>query len=163
MSGAIFSEDRNHRYCLWRFWNYQVAEKGEAKAVMFIMANASTAGDFNDDPTIRRCAGFGRDWGYDGMYIGNLFSKIETHWSPNMKFDENGVGEECDYYLQVMINSSAMHVAAWGFMGKHYPERAKEIRKMIPDLHYIELSKGGVPKHPLYLPSYRKPILWSNW
>ena len=55
MSGAKFSEDGIYRYALWRFWNYKAARDGNARSVMFIMANPSTAGAWRDDPTTKKC------------------------------------------------------------------------------------------------------------
>jgi len=160
MSDAIFSEDGKYRYALWRFWNYPAVRDNNAKAVMFILANSSTAGKFTDDPTVIKCCHYGQRWGYDGVYLANLCALVETHWmaSPSL---EGRIGELCDYYLSVMRNSSHLHVATWGFMGKNYPERAKQVKAMFPKLYYLELSKDGVPKHPLYLKANLKPVLWE--
>ena len=161
LSGAKFSEDGKYRYALWRFWNYPACRDGNAKAVMFIMANASTAGAFTDDPTVIRCVHYAQRWGYDGIYIGNLCALIETHWTQTEELGDR-VGEFCDHWLDIMRNSSALHIAAWGFMGKNYPERAEQVRGMFPELHYLELSLKGIPKHPLYLKSELRPLLWES-
>jgi hypothetical protein len=58
--GAMFTPTREHRYVLWRRW-------GEGPAVNFIGLNPSTADEQEDDPTIRRCIGFARNWGYDAL------------------------------------------------------------------------------------------------
>lgn len=170
MSGAIFSEDGVYRYSLWRFWNYQVAKDGNAKAVMFIMGNPSTAGKYNDDPTIIKCAKFAQHWGYDGMYIGNLYAVVSTHWITKQDKSSNDpivwtkplIGDDCDYWLDIMKNSSQLYVAAWGFIGNANPARVNEVVSFFPTLHHLGLSKNGQPKHPLYLPSNSQPIEWET-
>ena len=67
---ATFSECRKYRYTLWRRWDGLFAS-GYA---MFIGLNPSTADETNDDPTIRRCIGYARDWGYGGLCMTNLFA-----------------------------------------------------------------------------------------
>jgi len=162
LTGAIFSDDGKRRYSLWRFWNYQATKNGKARAVMFIMANPSTAGAYKNDQTIFKCAKYAQKWGYDGMYIGNLFSIIMTHWLRGEMPEEQAIGEENNYWLDVMKNSSAIHIAAWGFMGDYHPERAKAVRDMFPALHHLGISLDGQPKHPLYLPGDCEPTLWEG-
>ena len=161
MTGAKFSEDDVYRYALWRFWNYGVAKEGTARAVMFIMANSSTAGGQRDDPTIRKCAKYGQRLGFDGMYVGNLYPRIDTYSRFNGLTEEQLLGDKADDWLGMMRDSSVLHIAAWGFMGGRYPERAKAVRAMFPELYYLELSKDGIPKHPLYLKANLEPVLWE--
>ena len=162
LTGAKFSENGIYRYALWRFWNYQAARDGEARSVMFIMANPSTAEAWRDDPTVRKCAKYARGWGYDGLYIGNLFAHIATHFVPGLLTLEERIGEQTDEWLGIMRNSSVVCIAAWGFMGGNQPERAKTVRAMFPVLYHLGLSKDGLPKHPLYLPANLEPMVWSN-
>lgn len=65
--GAEFSECRKYRYVLWRRWDW----KGYGNQVMFIGLNPSTADETEDDPTIRRCIRFAKDWGYSGLLMMN--------------------------------------------------------------------------------------------
>ncbi len=162
LTGAKFSENGIYRYALWRFWNYRVASGGRARSVMFIMANPSSAGQFRDDPTTGKCAKYAQRWGYDGMYVGNLYARIDTHSAFSGLTEKELVGDEADEWLRVMQNSSTLCIAAWGFMGGHHPERAKTVRAMFPSLHHLGLSKEGLPKHPLYLPANLEPVLWGN-
>ena len=161
MTGAEFSEDGIYRYALWRFWNYRVAKEGKAKAVMFIMANSSKAGASKNDPTTIKCARYAQRWGYDGMYLGNLYPRIDTYSRFSGLTEEELLGEKADDWLGLMRDSSAMWIAAWGFMGGSHPERAKVVRAMFPRLHYLELAKDGKPKHPLYLSAGLEPVLWE--
>ena len=65
---TIFSQDREFRYTLWRQWGRVV------KTVAFIGLNPSTADEQVDDPTVRRCIRFAKDWGYDAMWMMNIFA-----------------------------------------------------------------------------------------
>ncbi|TMF61888.1 MAG: DUF1643 domain-containing protein, partial [Chloroflexi bacterium] len=66
--GATFSADRRYRYRLWRRWD------GARPVVAFVMLNPSTADARRDDPTIRRCIGFAKSWGFGGVEVVNLFA-----------------------------------------------------------------------------------------
>lgn len=64
-SSAIISECGAYRYRLERQWD------GEKPNVAFLVLNPSTADASQDDPTIRRCIGFARYWGFGGLIVGN--------------------------------------------------------------------------------------------
>lgn len=72
---AEFNEKGDRRFVLIRQW-----ESGKP-FIMFIGLNPSTATGTDDDPTIRRVVRFAKDWGYGGVYMVNLFSKV----TPNPK------------------------------------------------------------------------------
>lgn len=62
-TGATFSKDRLYRYQLWRIWD-------ESKPYMNVIGlNPSTADETKDDPTIRRCLGFAKAWGYGALRV----------------------------------------------------------------------------------------------
>lgn len=66
MGEAIFSKCGQYRYFLSRKW-----KKG--KGCVFVMLNPHKANESLNDPTIIRCIGFARDWGYGGIEVVNLF------------------------------------------------------------------------------------------
>jgi len=70
ISGAGFSECRAYRYALWRRWDWQ----GYANQVMFVGLNPSTADETEDDPTIRRCIRFAKDWGCGSLLMLNAYA-----------------------------------------------------------------------------------------
>ena len=41
---------------------------------MFLMLNPSTADEMKSDPTVTRCKGFARTWGYGSLWVCNLFA-----------------------------------------------------------------------------------------
>lgn len=147
VKGAILSKCKTYRYSLWRIWN------DEKPLVYFIMLNPSTADQNVDDKTIRRLIGFAGAWGFGGFYVGNLFGyratdpdelKGAVYWKKEI------VGEENDAHLLNMAKSAETIVFAWGTKGT-YMNRDKKVMAMFPKAYCIELSKDGIPKHPLYL------------
>ena len=140
---AEFSKDRKYRYTLWRIWD-------EKKPyVMFICLNPSTADETEDDPTVRRCIGFAERWGYGAVCMTNLFAYRATDYK-KMKSANNPIGEENDKYLKKIAKDAAIIVAAWSNHGT-FMNRSKQVRKILPNLHYLKLNKSGEPSHPLYL------------
>lgn len=151
-SDAIFSPCRRYRYLLWRRW----AENWSANYVMFIGLNPSTADEARDDPTIRRCVKFAQAWGYSGLCMTNLFAYRATD-PKEMLSSADPVGVENDQYLLEYAAKAEVIVAAWGSHGTH-KGRDIDIRKMLPKLYCLKLTKSGIPSHPRYLPQTLKPI-----
>lgn len=58
---AVLSECRRYRYVLRRYWGDGLSG---GRAAIFIGLNPSTADEASDDPTIRRCIGFAKAWGF---------------------------------------------------------------------------------------------------
>lgn len=155
---ATFSPCRRYRYSLWRNWaDLLGASKGYA---MFIGLNPSTADETEDDPTIRRCIAFAKSWGYDGLCMTNLFAFRAT--DPELMLAEPApVGNDNDSHLLSMAKSAGIVIAAWGPPGAHLGRDAS-VRELIPNLHYLRLTKDGHPGHPLYLPGTLVPIAWGG-
>jgi hypothetical protein len=158
-NGATFSPDRKHRYSLWR-----TIDRGEL-AVLFIGLNPSTADETKDDPTIRRCVGFARDWGFSKMYMGNLFSYVTAY--PKELTKENCLknDDENRLALSKMARESLRVVFCWGNNGVLHGQGKKIV-------HFINtwspndpvcfgINKNGQPKHPLYLPKNAEVIVYD--
>ena len=108
--GARFSDDRVYRYSLWRCWN------PSQPYVMFVGLNPSTADEKDDDPTIRRCIGFCKSWGFGGLYMLNLFALRST--DPKLlKSHTDPVGADNNRALSMYAEASAWVIAAWGTHG----------------------------------------------
>lgn len=149
-SGAAFSPCRKYRYALWRIWNKDLP------ACLFIGLNPSTADETNNDPTIRRCIGFARDWGYGGLYMANIFAFRATN-PAKMKAAPNPIGPENDKWLNKPSNQAAITICAWGIHGT-YMDRDKDALCLLYDAHCLALTNDGHPRHPLYLKKDCKPI-----
>lgn len=144
---TILSEDRVYRYQLWREW-----PSGEGFA-LFIGLNPSTADETNDDPTIRRCINFAKNWGYQALCMANLFAFRATE-PLEMKAATDPVGPDNDQHLTQLIEEASVIVAAWGINGDHQ-NRDKQVLELIRSLGKsitcLGLTSGGMPRHPLYI------------
>jgi hypothetical protein len=149
---TIFSRCRTYRYVLWRDWdaiNHAYA--------MFVGLNPSTADEVEDDPTIRRCIGFAKRWGYGALCMTNLFAYRATD-PEAMKAHPAPVGVENDRWLRAMAKNAALVVAAWGVNGVHLHRDQAVIALFGTELSCLGLTKGGHPAHPLYLKKSLQPI-----
>jgi hypothetical protein len=146
---------RLYRYALWR----EVAPDLGDKYLMVIGLNPSTADETRDDPTIRKCIKFARDWGYSALCMTNLFAFRATD-PREMKCQANPIGPDNDYWLRECASHAAMVVAAWGVNGRHLNRDLKVRGLFLPgQLHCIRMTKKTqMPEHPLYLPGALMPI-----
>lgn len=149
---ALLSDCRRYRYSLYRVWDHFLPK------VLFIGLNPSTADENDDDPTIRRCIGFARSWGYGGIFVGNLFAFRATR-PEDMLSAKDPVGPMNDQTLLAMSGLCGMTVAAWGKHGS-FMDRGNIVHKMMPVMSALKLNKDGSPSHPLYLPKSLKPVAW---
>lgn len=159
LAGATFSSCRTYRYGLWRRWKeYSPYPNGKLDYAMFVGLNPSTANETDDDPTIRRCIRYAQGWGYSALHMANLFAFQAT--SPKvMKAANDPVGLYNDDYLLRTAKYAGVIIAAWGVHGT-YRGRDEEVKKLIPRLSILKLTKGGHPSHPLYLRKDLMPVQW---
>lgn len=159
---AAFSDDGRYRYQLGR----EVARGGRRVArprrVLFVCLNPSTADHEADDPTVRRCLGFARLWGYDALLVGNLFALRST--DPRaLRSASDPVGPDNDAHLRAMAGMAELVVCAWGAGAAH--DRAEDVKRLLRyedtgvdrlrprQLNCLGRTKQGPPRHPLYVPS----------
>ena len=148
-TGATFSMCRTYRYSLWRTWD-------ESRPyALFIGLNPSTADESKDDPTIRRCIGFARSWGFGGLCVVNLFAYRATEPKDMMKA-EDPIGPENDRWIKRLSADAGVIVAAWGNSGS-FLGSSRTITQKIPNLTCFKLNKSGEPAHPLYQPATATP------
>ncbi len=157
-SGAVFSEDRIYRYLLWRIW----ASNGGM--VTFICLNPSVADETTDDPTVRRCAGYAKAWGYGGMYVVNLFPLRSTNPEKLREIVPlRGVSLENEEHISWAVQHSLKAIAAWGNHGLLRNAGQKTYRMLYCSglghrLFCLGMTKKKQPTHPLYLRKDAKPI-----
>jgi hypothetical protein len=153
-SSAVLSPCRTYRYGLFRMWDL------DRPPVLFVGLNPSTADELADDPTIRRCVRFARDWGYGGLMMANLFAFRAT--KPDaMPATSVAIGPDTDVWLHRLRERAGLVVAAWGA----HPVaslRAERVAALLGDVHILGLTAGGAPRHPLYMRASTRPTLWSG-
>lgn len=153
-SDAVLSDCGEYRYRLSRTWDIG------KPTVAFLMLNPSTADASEDDPTIRRCLGFAKGWGYGSLVVANLFA-LRTPDPSNIRDHPDPVGPENDEQLRDVCKRAETVIAAWGANGS-FNGRALEVAQCLQsDLFALGTTKGGHPVHPLYQPSDAKPELWD--
>lgn len=176
--GAEISACGKYRYRLWREWRLHPApaqwdmwseddgtpivdgagaQLGEPKACVFIMLNPSTADGSEDDPTIRRCVGFARAWGYDRLEVVNLFAYRATDPATLLalthEYDPVGVRNQ-HHFDQVLFYGYPIGVivCAWGAHGAHLGQDETALGWLREHERFaLGLTKGGHPRHPLYV------------
>jgi hypothetical protein len=127
------------------------------------MCNPSTANDVFNDPTIRRCIGFAKVWGYSGLVVTNLFAFRATNPKDLRVFAAkdlpSAIGIDNDAHLGIEARSAETIVCAWGNNGTL---RGRDIQVIgmlsMYDLYCIRLSKDGNPVHPVREEYTRAPI-----
>lgn len=156
-SSAILSDDRHYRYVLYRRW------QDHGNPAVFVMLNPSTADEFVDDPTIRRCIGFAQSWGCTSLVVVNLYAYRATKPTDLAKADDP-VGPDNDQWLRrefgIAAALDAPLVAAWGVHGRG--PRVAEVMAL-PGAERFQCfgtTKDGAPRHPLYLSSHTPLMPW---
>lgn len=157
-SGAIFSRCKLYRYSLWRRWSEGCHPD---HMVAFIGLNPSTADETKNDPTVRRCINFAKDWGFGGMVMLNAFAYRATD-PREMKRQPDPVGPWNDVALLEISRVVARVVCCWGAHGAWYG-RQSQLLDLLKDreLYHLGLTFAGCPRHPLYLASDTQPVVWE--
>lgn len=160
-SSAILSECGTYRYLLSRAWKYPAEDQ---PYVLFILLNPSTADHLQNDPTVRRCIGFAKEWGYNRVVIGNLYAyrstdpkQLNTHLNP--------VGPKNIHHLKTVILKANKVVLGWG-SNAELPNSEnyiiQEVLQLIQKPYCLGVTKSGQPRHPLYLKYKTKLIEYST-
>lgn len=156
-SWAEFSDCETYRYALTRVWDEQ------ARKVMFVMLNPSTADEMRNDPTVERCERRARVLGYGGFRVTNIFAFRATD-PKDMRRDLDPDGPENNAALLAGAEWADDIIAAWGVHGEHR-ERGPQVARLLEatkvPLFHLGLTKAGHPRHPLYVSYSRTPLRWT--
>lgn len=155
---AVLSADGVYRYELQRSW-------GAGPVVEFIMLNPSTADADVDDPTIRRCVGFAKRWGYGSLVVHNLYAYRATDPAELVNVDDPVGPENRDYLSR---GDADCTVAAWGahpaavgwWSGYPFGWQRQILERRRLDC--LGVNANGSPKHPLYVPADRALTRWGR-
>ncbi len=143
--GAIFSEDRQYRYALWRVWNRN------RPVLLQIGLNPSHANELINDQTITRGMARAYKEGFGAFLMGNLYAYVSTNPNRLLMGNLDAIGELTDFYLKQMIDLAERHLCGWGSF-KPVSLRAPAVLAMIKEPYCLGVNADGQPKHPLYLP-----------
>lgn len=157
-AGAIFSDCGLYRYALWRRWDGPRERLGMAA---FIGLNPSTATESVSDPTVTRCVGYAKRWGFAGMYMLNAFALRSTD-PRGLLLVGDAVGPENNRHLLGIASTVGVVVAAWGTRGKLRGRQAQliELLGKLP-LLCLGTNRDGSPRHPLYLRADERLREWE--
>lgn len=164
---ARFDPTKKYRYVLTRRFICPACEdqkvlfecdcKTWLDKCVFIMLNPSTATAKKSDPTVRRCEGYATLWRYRRLIVLNIFSLRSTDPKKLYKV-EDPIGPHNNRWIQNCTKDAGMIICAWGVHGS-YLDRGQQVLKMLQHKrpHYLQLTKDGIPNHPLYLKGDLKP------
>ena len=132
---------------------------GVRPPVLFCCLNPSTADALVDDPTIRRCIGFAKGWGFNAMEMVNVFALRST--DPKvLKQDLDPVGPDNRIHIEAAAGRArdgGRIVAAWGgslgTLRWRWFSEVVTILSRHSELWCLGKTQAGAPKHPLYLAS----------
>ena len=152
---AVLSDCGQYRYELTRRWD-------DGPVLEFVMLNPSTADESTNDPTIVRCIGFAKHWGYSALVVRNLYPLRATNPCALLNFSTH------DWEEAQRLNSAYLDradadctIAAWGAHVAALTWWATGHRIARSDLFCLGTNRNGSPKHPLYVPSNRTPVRWE--
>ena len=175
---AQFSGCGRYRYRLSR-------DLGSKMTITFVMLNPSTADGNKDDPTIRRCKGFAKEWGYGRLLIVNVYAFRATAPRDMWRMCDGGgdltkgmgwiVGEDNDSAITRATcearGTGGIVVCAWGRGGTTdkkllatHADRVSRIAWLIGrgSLYCLGENGDGSPKHPLYLSEETEAMVWRG-
>jgi hypothetical protein len=134
-----------------RTWRYSLRRRlSGTGTVAFVGLNPSTADEARNDPTIRRCLGFARRWGFGLLEVVNVYGLCATEpralWAA-----PDPVGPGNDRVLSAVVERADLVVAAWGVHARR--ARIAELEWAFEGvrLHALGFARDGAPRHPLYV------------
>ena len=153
--GALYEKGLRYRYTLTRAWD------GGAGNVIFICMNPSTATELEDDPTIKRCVNFAKDWGFHSYTLLNVMAYRSTDPS-KLPAVEKAIGPQNLTVIERHCSfgrNGAPVIIAWGNRRKGYDAAYDAVEDILRrhqrrgniTVSTLGTNKTGDPKHPLYL------------
>lgn len=154
---AVLSPCGLFRYALRRELGILAPER--RGSVLWVMLNPSTADASQDDPTIRRCLRFSRDWGYGSMAVANLYAfRSPKPWA--LRYAPDHDEAENDAWIKRLSAEAGIVVAAWGANAER--ARARTVLELLArPVDCLGLTRNGHPRHPLYIPAATCPMRYE--
>ena len=130
------------------------------------MLNPSTADAELDDPTIRKCIGFTKQWNFARLKVVNLFAYRATDPTELGTAPASNIIDSKN--IKTLLSEVMVHdriVFAWGGGLKHSKNNkwiASYVANIFHDAQCFGLNNDGTPKHPLYL-KYNTELVPYTW
>lgn len=153
MSTAVISACGRYRYQLTR---------GVGRLLAFVQHNPSKADAEINDPTLTRDLGFAAREGYDGAELMNVYAGRETE-PKKLRLFSDPFGPDNEKWLDSLAQRHDKIVCAWGagVIPAHAAATVAILRRYGARLMCFGTTKGGQPKHPLYLAANTPLIDWD--
>lgn len=156
--GAELSASRNYRYRLWRRWS-------DSPTWAYVMLNPSTADEYTDDHTLRRCQNIARANGAGGIEVVNLFALRATDPREVKARLDIAVGYRNTAEIATAAEGCSILVAAFGtfpWARAHAELVIKRMQELGHRWHVLGLTAAGWPRHPSRLPGSPAPVAWDG-
>jgi hypothetical protein len=126
------------------------------------MLNPSTADASRDDRTVRRCMDFAVRWGFAAIEVVNLFALRSPHPAALMEVvDPVGPGNATA--MRRVLGRADAVIAAWGGVPPALSLQADITRRRLPrGALCLGVTRGGEPRHPLYVARVTPPRLLAS-
>lgn len=147
---AVLSACGLYRYRLERI-------VGTGPTLLWIMLNPSTADGTTDDPTIRRVKDFTERHEYGRAVVVNLYALRSPNPEHVRERLDVAEGPENFGHIMAAAEDARAVVCAWGShpwaVGRAYEVCGwLDALDHTPEILCLGTTKGGAPRHPLYLP-----------
>lgn len=155
-STATYSPCLRYRYTLTREW-------GAGPRALFVMLNPSTATEVQNDPTVERCERRARALGFGAFRVCNIFAFRATD-PARLRDEADPVGPGNDDAIRAGADWAEAVICAWGTHGA-YLDRGAAVERLLRQtgrpLAHLGLTRGGHPRHPLYIGYKVQPGPWD--
>jgi hypothetical protein len=164
---ATFSHCDQHRFHLG-----QRLTPANDRSLLVIGLNPSKATHLETDNTIRKLEKYARAWGFDRLDMTNLEPFRSTDPRGLLEADYTPVEQTNVHIIRWLASRAAMVLAAWG--GPYSPKALQNLVEMRAEhivsrlatdgvnLHCLDVTKDGHPRHPLYMPDATEPKPWKS-
>merc|ERR1711974_43091 len=154
-----------YRYRYWQNW------PTDGQKFLVIACNPSVGKVGKVDNTLQKIIDFGKRKNFSGFRVANLYAHIDTDpkemkkklgtlgWAglegPNNNFHLDKMIEEADV---VFMAYGKIAVTGWGGKANNKEARdyaqsiIKKVKNAGKNPYTFDISTGGIPKHPLYIP-----------
>lgn len=158
VKGAEISDDGLFRWTLTRCW-------AAGPYVCWIMLNPSKADHLVDDPTILRCMGFSRRWGYGGLKVVNVWpyrtsspAELRRWIRATDGIELARISGENIRVVETVAVEAGLVMAAWGAAaGEDGDDLAACLEYEGVELNCLGVTNNGHPTHPLARGKHRVP------